>query len=204
VIVLGLLSPEWIGRIVRMSSLRTRMARRGLRSFAVGVALCCVAIVVGGCGKSKDQGAGVDPAQTFAADKAASARELEEMRRRRAETSAAHQEDIHRETEETFRRFAADRPSLNAVEEVQIQKEAVERLRAQVPDPSLLQSRDVRFNAERTAVCLEVNYTVDGKYVGYRKAFITPDATWVEPSMDDVSHRVFELKMERMGCGAGK
>jgi hypothetical protein len=180
------------------------MATRCMHPFAAALTLCIVGIVVGGCGKSRDTGAGVDPAKTFAADKAASARELEELRRRRAETAAVHQEDIHRETEETFKRFAADRPSLNAVEEVQIQKDAVERLRAQVPDPSLLQSRDIRFNAERTAVCLEVNYTIDGKYVGFRKAFITPDATWVEPSMDDVSHRLFELKMERMGCGARK
>jgi len=170
----------------------------------IAIGLWSVAIIVCGCGKSKDKNTAVDPAQTFAAEKAASARELEEMRRRRGEMAAVNQEDIHRETEETFRKFAADRPSLNAVEEAQIQKDAVERLRSKVPDPSLMQSRAVRFNDQRTAVCLEVNYTIDGKYVGYRKAFITPDATWVEPSPDDVSHRVFELKMERMGCGASK
>ncbi len=177
-----------------------------MRLRRIHVALLCSAIIVGGCGKSKDDknAASADPARTFAAEKAAATRELEEMQRHRGEIAAANQQDIHRESEETFAKFAADRPSLNFAEEEQLQTEAVERLRARMSDPSTMQSRDVHFNAGRTAICLEVNYTEGGKYLGYRRAFITPDVTWVEPGRDDVSHRIFELKLEQMGCGARK
>lgn len=182
------------------------MAKRCIRSCSIAAIVCGAAIVVGGCGKSKDDKnvTDVDPARTFAAEKAAAARELEEMQRRRGEIAAANQQDIHRETEQTFAKFAADRPSLNTAEEEQLQTQAVERLRARMTDPSTMQSRNVHFNADRTAICLDINYMEGGKYVGYRRAFITPDITWVEPGPDDVSHRLFELRLEKMGCGAGK
>jgi hypothetical protein len=45
-----------------------------------------------------------------------------------------------------------------------------------------------------------VNYREGGKYLGFRRGFVTADAISVEPPENDVSHRVFELNFKRMGC----
>ena len=170
-------------------------------------AVLCAIVVCASCGKS-DEGKRSSSEQEYAAarqfnaDKAAAARELEEARRRRNEIVEANAEDIRKESEEAFKKFLADRPTLTVAEETKAQDDAVERLRARMSDPSAMQTRDVHFNAGRTAICLEVNYREGGKYLGFRKAYITPDITWVEPSADDVSHRVFELNLEKMGCSS--
>ena len=171
------------------------------------VALCAACVLIA-CGKSEEQRAReraeqqIAAARSFAADKAASARELEEARLRREKIAAAHQEDIHRESEETFRRFVAERPALDEAKEAKMQQDEVEKLRAKMTDPAAMQVRNVRLNPARNAICLEVNYTDKGTYVGFRKAYITPDVTFVEPHPDDVAHRVFEINLERMGCNA--
>jgi type II secretory ATPase GspE/PulE/Tfp pilus assembly ATPase PilB-like protein len=167
------------------------------------VAVLCASFVCMGCGKSEDRRSSEQEqaaARQFNADKIAAARELEERRQRRNEMVAANAEDIRKESKETFKKFEADRPTLAAAEEAKAQEDAVERLRARMSDPPAMQARDVHFNAQRTALCLEVNYREGGKYLGFRKAYITPDITWVEPAPDDVSHRVFELNFARMGC----
>ncbi len=176
-----------------------------MRQMWLPVALCATLGLLG-CNKSAEDtrrdAQESAAAKQFSADKIAAARELEEARRRRGEIAAANAEDIRKESEETFKKFVSDRPSLTAAEEAKAQEDAVERLRARMTDPTAMQARDVHFNTARTALCLEVNYREGGKYLGFRRAYITPDVTWVEPSRDDASHRVFELNLEKMGCNA--
>jgi hypothetical protein len=45
-----------------------------------------------------------------------------------------------------------------------------------------------------------VNYPEAGKYLGYRRAYVTADATSIEPAKGDVTRRVFDLNFKRMGC----
>jgi hypothetical protein len=48
-------------------------------------------------------------------------------------------------------------------------------------------------------MCTEVNYKEDGKYVGFRRAFVTPAAIWVEPAAEEATHRMFEMNFKRIG-----
>jgi hypothetical protein len=172
-------------------------------SVALAIALCA-SLLCTGCGKSSEDKAARTQAAAmqFNADKAADAREREEMTRRRRAMEAANQTDISKESEETFRKFASERPTMTAVEEIKAQDEVVERLRARMADPAGMQMRNIHINTEKTAVCMEVNYREAGQYVGFRRALATPDTTWVEPNPDEVAHRVFMLKFEKMGCGS--
>lgn len=171
---------------------------------ALSVVLCA-SLLCTGCGKSSSDKAAQDhsaaAAAQFSADKAAAAREREEMAAARREMEAANQKDIFKESEETFKKFASERPTMTAAEETKTQDDVVERLRARMSEPASMQVRNVHLNAKHTAVCMEVNYREGGKYVGYRLAFATPDVTWVEPHPDDVAHRVFMLNFQRLGCG---
>jgi hypothetical protein len=173
------------------------------RAVAFAVALCA-SLLGAGCGNSAEDKAAREQAaaKQFNADKIAAAREREEMAAARHEMEIANQQDIHKETEETFKKFASERPDMTAAEEEKAQTDVIERLRARMTDPSTMQVRNTRFNAQRTALCMEVNYREGGKYLGFRRAFATPDVTWVEPAQDDVSFRVFEMNFERMGCNA--
>jgi hypothetical protein len=166
----------------------------------LGIALAAAALLAA-CGKAPTDPA--DPqasARAFSAEKIAAAKDLEERRKLRAETAEANAEDIRKESERTFRTNESDRPALNTAENQQIVDDAVARLRTQVPDPETVQVRKARVNESRDTVCLEVNYRENGRYLGYRKAYITDKATFVEPPMDDVTHRLFELKLEKIGC----
>ena len=170
---------------------------------AFAIALCA-SLLCSGCGKSSEDKAPQNQsgAKQFNTEKAADAREREAMTNARREMEAANQKDIYKESEETFKKFASERPTMTAVEEIKAQDDVVERLRARMADPATMQVRNVQMNAQKTAICMEVNYQEAGRYLGFRRAFATPDATWVEPSPDEVSHRVFTLKFERMGCAA--
>jgi hypothetical protein len=170
------------------------------------LAALCASLLCASCGKSAEDNKSAkddSAAKQFNAYKEADARQREEMARRRQEMEAANQQDIHKETQETFKQFDASRPAMTVAEEAKAQDEAVERLRARMPDPATMQVRNVRFNAEKTAICMEVSYREGTKNVGFRRAFSTPEVTWVEPSPDDVSHRVFELNLQKFGCNAG-
>jgi hypothetical protein len=173
------------------------------RAFALAVALCPLLLCTG-CGKSSGDKAAKDQAAAiqFNADKAVAAREREAMTAARREMEAANQKDIHKESEETFKKFASERPNMTTAEETKTQDDVIGRLRARMSDPAAMQVRNVHFNGQRTAICMEVNYREGGKYLGFRRAFATPDVTWVEPPPDDVSLRVFLLNFERMGCSS--
>jgi hypothetical protein len=185
-----------------LPKLRLRMPPAA-RAFALAVVLCPLLLGTG-CGKSSDEKAAKDQAAAiqFNADKAAAAREREEMTAARREMEAANQKDIHKESEETFKKFASERPTMTAAEETKTQDDVIERLRARMSEPAAMQVRNVSLNAQKTAVCMEVNYRENGKYLGFRRAFATPDVTWVEPNPDEVSHRVFMLNFERLHCGS--
>ena len=173
------------------------------RPIALAVALCA-SLLCTSCGKSGSNKAAQDHAAAaaqFSADKVAAAREREEMAAARREMEAANQQDIFKESEETFKKFASERPTMTAAEETKTQDDVVERLRARMAEPAAMQVRNVHINAKHTAVCMEVNYREGGKYLGYRLAFATPDVTWVEPGPNEVSHRVFMLNFQRLGCG---
>jgi len=174
------------------------------RVIAVAGALCPL-LLCAACGKSSSDKAAQDQAAAtqFNADKAAAATERDAMTAARREMEAANQKDIYKESEETFKKFASERPTMTAAEETKVQDDVVEKLRARMTDPTAMQVRNVQINAQKTAVCMEVNYREGGKYLGFRRAYATPDVTWVEPSPDDVAYRVFMLNFERMGCGSG-
>ncbi len=179
------------------------MSKNRLTTSSVALAgALCASLLCSGCGKSSQEKSAQSPsaATQFNAEKAADAREREEMTRKRRALEEANQTDIYKESEETFKKFASERPTMTATEEAKAQDDAVERLRARMADPSTVQVRNVQINAGKTAVCMEVNFQEGGKYVGFRHAFATPDGTWVEPNPDEVAHRVFELKMERLDC----
>jgi hypothetical protein len=161
-------------------------------------------LVNAGCGKPAGNKAAQDQAAVtqFAADTAAAAREREDMAAKRRAIEMANQKDIHQESETAFKKFASERPDMTATEESKTQDDVIEGLRARMTDPSAMEVRNVRFNGERTALCMEVNYREDGKYLGFRRAYATADVTWVEPAKDDVSVHVFELNFEKMGCGS--
>lgn len=173
------------------------------RALAVAVLLCPLLLCTG-CGKSSGDKAAKDQAAAiqFNADKVAAAREREAMTAARREMEAANQKDIYKESEETFKKFASERPTMTAAEETKTQDDVIERLRARMSEPGAMQVRNVSLNAQKTAVCMEVNYREGGKYLGFRRAFATPDVTWVEPNPDEVSHRVFMLNFERLHCGS--
>jgi hypothetical protein len=76
----------------------------------------------------------------------------------------------------------------------------VERIRARMTDPDAMQIHNAHMNAAKNAMCAEVNYKEAGKYLGFRRAYVTADVIWVEPAEDDVTRRVFELNLKRMGC----
>ena len=181
------------------------MPRLPLPAPTVALAIAfSTSLLCAGCGKSQDNKVAQDEsaARQFNADKVAAAREREEMTRSRSEQEAANQRDIHKESEEAFKKFASELPSMTAAEETTTQDDVVERLRARMVEPSTMLVRNVYFNGQKTAICMEVNYREGGKYLGFRRAFATPDVTWVEPNPDEVSHRVFMLNLERMGCNA--
>jgi hypothetical protein len=207
--LLAFVQRRWDNRPIAVRRLRSFMPKLCLRmppaarAFALAVVLCSLLLCTG-CGKSSDDKSAKDQAAAiqFNADKAAAAREREQMTAARREMEAANQKDIYKESEETFRKFASERPTMTAAEETKTQDDVIERLRARMADPAAMLVRNVYFNDQRTAICMEVNYREAGKYLGFRRAFATPDVTWVEPSPDEISHRVFMLNFERLKCGS--
>jgi hypothetical protein len=76
----------------------------------------------------------------------------------------------------------------------------VARIRARMTDPDAMQIRNAHMNAAKNAMCAEVNYKEAGKYLGFRRAYVTADVIWVEPAEEDLTRRVFEVNFKRVGC----
>jgi hypothetical protein len=134
------------------------------------------------------------------AENAATARALEESARAVRETTGVRAVETHAESEEAFARYLRERPVMTVAEESTATELGVERIRARVTDPDAVQIRNAHMNAAKNAMCAEVNYKEAGKDLGFRRAYVTADVIRVEPAEGDVTRRVFELNLKRMGC----
>jgi hypothetical protein len=185
------------------------IARKTVRA----AALCCVvgiAIASAGCESEIDRKAREAAAlqakfsEQLKAENAAAARALAERARVDREASGVRAVETHAESEAAFAKYMSERPSMTLAEESIATELGVTRIRSRMPDPDAVEVRNAHVNTAKNAVCAEVNYQEAGKYLGYRRAYVTADAIWVEPADDNVSHRVFELNFKRMGCDRAK
>jgi len=172
-------------------------------------ALCCVvgiALACAGCENENDRKARETAAfqekfkAQLKADNAATARALEERVRADREASKVGAVQAHAESEEAFARYLRERPSMTEAEESIATELGVARIRSRMTEPDAMEVRNAHVNTGKNAVCAEVNYQEGGKFLGYRRAYVTADVTWVEPAENDVTHRVFELNFKRVGC----
>jgi apolipoprotein N-acyltransferase len=179
------------------------------RQALLAVALCCVAgtaLTVAGCDNEAERKAKETAAlqarfnEQLKNENAATARALAERARADQEASKQREVDIHKESEAAFAQYLRERPSMTEAEEATATELGAARLRARMSDPDAMQLRNQHLNAAKNTMCAEVNYTDSGKYLGFRKAFVTADAIWVEPAPDDPTHRVFEQNLKRLGC----
>jgi hypothetical protein len=173
------------------------------------VALCavaCTALTVGGCDNDAERKAKEKAAlqarfnEQLKTENAATARALTERARADQEASKQREIDIQAESQAAFSQYLRDRPSMTEAEEATATELGVARLRARMGEPDAMQLRNSHLNAAKNTLCAEVNYTDAGKYVGFRRAFVTADTIWVEPAPEDPTHRVFEQNLKRLGC----
>ena len=174
-----------------------------MRAIPLVVAMSVLTLLVG-CGPSdaEKQKANLDAriAEELRTDKAAQIRRREGEEAESTEAAKTRELEIRKESADAFAKFHSERPPMTAAEEANALDVAVARVRARMTEPAAMQVQGVRFNAPRTAVCMEVNYKEGGKYLGSRQAFVTPNVIWVEPAADDASHQVFELNFKQAGC----
>jgi hypothetical protein len=172
-------------------------------------ALCCVvgiAIACAGCESEKDRKAREAAAfqaklnAELKAENAAAARLLEDRVGADREAAKVGAVETHAESEAAFAKYLSERPSMTVAEEGTATELGVARIRARMTDPDAMQIRNAHMNAAKNAMCAEVNYREAGKYLGYRRAYVTADVIWVEPAQEDVTRQVFELNLKRMGC----
>jgi hypothetical protein len=172
-------------------------------------ALCCVVGIALGCaGCESESDRKAREAAAFQAkfnaqlkdENAAAARVLEESARAVREASKVGAVETHAESEEAFARYLRERPAMTVAEEVTATELGVARIRSRMTDPDAMEVRNAHVNAGKNAVCAEVNYPEAGKYIGYRRAYVTANATSIEPAEGDVTRRVFEMNFKRMGC----
>ena len=172
-------------------------------------ALCCVvgvALACAGCESEKDRKARETAAlqakagEQLKAENAATARALEERVQVDREAAKGREVETRTESEDAFAKYVRGRPLMTAAEESTATELGVERIRARMTDPDAMQIRNAHMNAAKNATCAEVNYKEAGKYLGFRRAYVTPDVIWVEPAEDDATRRVFELNLKQVGC----
>jgi hypothetical protein len=171
------------------------------------LALAAVALLCASCGKSSEEGDKAQAAEQWRVEQEAAARERLELAKNRREMEASNDVQTRKEADEAFANYNRERPAMTPVQQTEALDAAVASVRGRMSDPPSMQVRNVRFSPTGNAVCMEVNYIDTGKYLGYRQAFVAPGVIWVEPAVDDVSHRVFDLNYKRFGCansGSGK
>jgi len=187
------------------SSPQDSIARKALRA----AVLCCivsVALMCGACDNEKERKAKETAAlqanfdAQLKAENAATARALADRAKTDSEASKVRDVATQAESEAAFAKYVHERPSMTVAEEATATELGVARLRARMSEPDTMQLRNSHLNTAKNAVCAEVNYKDAGKYLGYRRAFVTPDVIWVEPAADDPTHRVFETNLKRLGC----
>ncbi len=171
------------------------------------VAALCIAGLAVACAESdKDRQAREAAAlqakfnEQLRTENTAAARALEERARLDREATGKRAVETRSESEEAFAKYLRERPSMTVAEEGIATELGLARIRERMTDPDAMQVRNAHLNAAKNAMCGEVNYKEAGKYLGFRRAYVTADVIWVEPSEQDVSHRVFELNFKRIGC----
>ena len=172
-------------------------------------ALCCVvgiALAGSGCENESDRKARETAAfqaklnAELKAENAATALALQEHARADREATSVRAVETHAESEEAFAKYLRERPSMTVAEESIATELGAARIRARMTDPDAMEVRNAHMNAAKNAMCAEVNYKEAGKYLGFRRAYVTPDVIWVEPAGDDATRRVFELNFKQVGC----
>ena len=171
------------------------------------VCLICAGALCAGCQKSPEQlkreQAALDAkvAEKLRAEKIAEAKARVEEDAASKQRAKMRDEDIRREANETFAKFASERPyGMKEVQDAATIEAATGRVRMLMSDPLSMQVRNSGMNAEKTAVCLQIEYKEAGASVGPRQAVVTNDAVLVEPDKSNVAHRVFELDAKKLGC----
>ncbi|HEV2040531.1 MAG TPA: hypothetical protein VGT81_10870 [Casimicrobiaceae bacterium] len=134
------------------------------------------------------------------AENLAAARALQERARVDQEATSKRAVETQAESAAAFAKYLAERPSMTVAEESTATELGLARIRERMTDPDAMEVRNAHVNVAKNAVCAEVNYREAGKYLGFRRAYVTADVIWVEPPENEVSHRVFELNFKRMGC----
>jgi hypothetical protein len=180
------------------------IARKILRVAALCIA--GLAIACAGCESEKDRKAREAAAllakfnEQLRAENQAAARALQERARADQEATSERAVEIQAESAAAFAKYLAERPSMTVAEESITTELGVERIRSLMTDPDTMEIRNAHVNVAKNAVCVEVNYKEDGKYLGFRRAYVTADMVLVEPPENEVSHRAFELNLTRIGC----
>jgi len=167
----------------------------------LSLAVAVVALLCASCGKSSEERDKAQAAEQWRAEQAAAERERVELAKKRREMEASNDVQTRKEADEAFANYNRERPAMTPVQETEALEAAVAAVRGRMSDPPSMQVRNVRFGKVGNAVCMEVNYKDSGKYLGFRQAFVAPGVIWVEPAVDDVSHRVFDLNYQKLGCG---
>jgi len=179
------------------------LARRILRAAALCIA--GLAIACAGCESDKDRKAREAAAlqakfnEQQKAENLAAARDLQERARLDREATSKRAVETQAESAAAFAKYLAERPSMTVAEESIATELGLSRIRERMTDPDAMEVRNAHVNVAKNAVCAEVNYKEGGKYLGFRRAYVTADVIWVEPPENEVMHRAFELNNKREG-----
>jgi len=169
--------------------------------------IICAGVLCAGCGKSADQKAreqaelDAKVAEKLRGERVAEARERAADAIVSKERAKTRDEDIRREADATFAQFNRERPAgMQDIQDAATIDAAAGRVRSLMSDPLSMEVRNSTVNAQKTAVCLVIDYKESGASVGARQALVTADAVLVEPDKNNVAHRVFEMSAKNLGC----
>jgi len=170
-------------------------------------AIICAGVLCAGCGKSAEQKAREQAELDAKVAEKLRTEKIAETRERAAEAIASKErakvrdEDIRREADATFAQFDRERPAgMQDIQDAATIDAAAGRVRSLMSDPLSMEVRNSSVNAQKTAVCLLIDYKESGTSVGARQALVTADAVLVEPDKNNVAHRVFEISAKNLGC----
>jgi hypothetical protein len=154
-----------------------RRAASQLRLAVVAIVGACV-VGIAACEKTKEH---TPDAATIAAAVEQARREDAEADRRMRER-AAQQEQARREAEQAAIDDRVAREDARHARQLQLEQ----RIRDLMVDPSSMQIRHQRLNANGTALCAEVNgKNKQGSYVGFRRTIVMDNLVSFEQDPDD-------------------
>ena len=169
--------------------------------------LICACVLLVGCEKSPEQKKREQAeleakvAENLRADKIAEARARTEEEAATKQRAKLREDDIRRESREAFSKFDAEHPyEMRDIQDAATHEAAAARIRALMTDPASMAVRKSGFNADKTAVCMVIDYKEPGTNVTGRQALVTSAGVLIEPDKNNVAHRVFEIKAKDLGC----